>query len=236
MNDLARHRVGERDVAADVQAQPHVGPLGGRRPPRVDHVEPRAVPDSLQQMMEPDRVRRARVRSPEEDDVRLLDFAVGARASARPEHRRQTDDARSVSGPVAAVDVVGAERDAGELLRQEVHLVGGLRAAEDAERVRTARIDVAAEPLGRAIERLVPGRGTQRAVDADEGFGEARDTSECRSCAGSPSLPVTAHEPPYAVRRTSPMHRARRLMLSSTVAGRTLVKHSRSSESPAGSG
>ena len=156
VDDLARHRVGERDVAADVEAHPHVGPLGGRGPPRIDHVEPRAVPDPLQQMVEPDRVRLARVRSPEEDDVRLLDFAVGARASTRSEHRRQTDDARRVSGPVATVDVVGAERDAGELLRQEVHLVGGLRAAEDPERVRAARVDVAAEALGRAVERLVP--------------------------------------------------------------------------------
>ena len=156
VDDLARHRVGQRDVAADVQAHPHVRPLGGRRPPRIDHVEPRAVPDSLQQMVEPDRVRRARVRSPQEDDVRLLDFAVGARASTRAEHRRQTDDARGVSGPVATVDVVGAERDAGELLRQEVHFVRGLRAAEDAERVRAARVDVAPESLGRPIERLVP--------------------------------------------------------------------------------
>src|ERR1044072_6704493 len=103
--------------------------------------------------MEPDPMRRTRVRSPEEDDVRLLDLAVGARPSTRAEHRRQTDDARSVSSPVATVDVVGAEGDPGQLLRQEVHLVGGLRAAEDAERVRTARIDVAAEALGRGIER-----------------------------------------------------------------------------------
>ena len=152
----------ERDVAADVEAHPHVGPLRRRRPPRIDHVEPRPVPDALEQVVEPDRVRRARVRSPQEDDVRLLDFAVGVRASTRAEHRRQTDDARGVSRPVAAVDVVGAEGDAGELLRQEVHLVGGLRAAEDAERVRTTRLDVAAEPLGGAVERVVPGCGTER--------------------------------------------------------------------------
>ena len=96
-------------------------------------------------------MRRARVRSPQADDVRLLDFAVGARASTRPEHRRQTDDARRVSGPVATVDVVRAERDAGELLREEVHFVGGLRAAEDPERVGATTVEVAAEAVGRAV-------------------------------------------------------------------------------------
>ena len=40
VNDLARHRVGQCDVAPDVQPQPHVGPLGGGRASRVDHVEP----------------------------------------------------------------------------------------------------------------------------------------------------------------------------------------------------
>jgi hypothetical protein len=174
MDDLARHRVGERDVTADVQAQPHVGPLGRRSPSRVDHVEPGPAPDSLQQMMEPDGVRGARVRSPEEHDVRVLDLAVGARASTRAEYRRQTDDARRVSCPVATVDVVGAERDTGELLREEVHLVGGLRAAEDAERVGPAGIDVAAEPVRSGVERVLPRGRTQDAADADQGFGQAR--------------------------------------------------------------
>ena len=41
VDDLARHRVGQRDVAADVKAHPDVGPLGRLRPPRIDHVEPR---------------------------------------------------------------------------------------------------------------------------------------------------------------------------------------------------
>jgi len=39
---------------------------------------------------------RTRVRTPQEDDIRLLDFAVGARASTRAEYCRQTDDARCV--------------------------------------------------------------------------------------------------------------------------------------------
>src|SRR4051812_2546193 len=136
-------------------------------------------------MVEPDWMRRAGVRSPQEDDVRLLDLAVGARAPARPEYRRQTDDARGVSRPVATVDVVGAERDAGQLLRQEVHFVGGLRAAEDAEGVGAMRIDVAPETQRRAIERVFPTGGTKRAIHANQGFGQAGIRPGCRAHGGS---------------------------------------------------
>src|SRR5262249_53449720 len=85
--------------------------------------------------------------------------------------------ARSVSRPVATVDVVGAERHAGELLRKIVHFVGGLRAAEDPESVGTARIDVASEPFGRAIERRVPRTRLKRPVHADQGLGKTRVTA-----------------------------------------------------------
>jgi hypothetical protein len=42
-DDLAADRVGERDVRADVEAQPHVGPRGGARPSWIDGVQPRAL-------------------------------------------------------------------------------------------------------------------------------------------------------------------------------------------------
>ena len=163
MDDLAGHRVGQSDVAADVKPHPDVGPLGRLGPPRIDHVEPRPVPDSLQQMVEPDRVSGTGVRSPQEDHIRLFNFAVGAGASTRTECCRQTDDAGGVSSPVATVDVVGAERHAGDLLCHEVHFVRGLRAREDPERVRPMGIEVAPKSSRRPIERLVP---TCRTKDA----------------------------------------------------------------------
>ena len=76
MNDLARHRVGERDVGADVEPEPHVAPRGGRRAPRIDDVQSRAVLDALEQMVKPDRMRFTGVRSPEEDEVGVLRFLV----------------------------------------------------------------------------------------------------------------------------------------------------------------
>ena len=77
VDDLARHRVRERDVGADVEAEPAVGPLRRRRAARVDDEQPRAVVDALEHVVEEDRMRLAGVRAPEDDDVRLLDLRVG---------------------------------------------------------------------------------------------------------------------------------------------------------------
>ena len=116
---------------------------------------PLRIPFSV---MEEDRMRLARIRSPQHDEVGVFDLLVRAGSPTCSEHRRQTDDRRSVSGAVAAIDVVAAKDLTHELLRDEVHLVGRLRAAEQAD-------PVAGVPLGRRpqtrrgpVEGLVPGR------------------------------------------------------------------------------
>ena len=75
-DDLAGHGVGQRDVGADVEPQPAVGPLGARRPARIDGVQPGAPIDPLQEVVEEDRVGLAGVAAPEEDEIRLLDLLV----------------------------------------------------------------------------------------------------------------------------------------------------------------
>jgi len=74
--DLAADRVGEGDVGADVEAEPAVGPLRRAGPARVDGVEAGPVADAPQEVVEEDRVRLARVRTPQDDEVRLLDLAI----------------------------------------------------------------------------------------------------------------------------------------------------------------
>jgi len=75
-DDLAPDRVRQRDVRADVESEPAVGPLGRARPARVDRVQPRPVVDAAQEVVEEDRVRLARVRTPQDDEVGLLDLPV----------------------------------------------------------------------------------------------------------------------------------------------------------------
>src|SRR5581483_3292 len=134
--------------------------------PRVDDEELRTVPQPLEEMVEEDRMRLARVRSPQDDQVRVTDLLVGARAAACTEHRRQTDDAGRVSGSVTAVDVVGVQDDPCELLRGVVELVRRLRAAEDAGQ--RAFVDGFAEAGRGAVERLVPARLTKLSAVAHE--------------------------------------------------------------------
>jgi len=76
VNDLPADRVGQGDVAADVEAQPYVGPLGGARPPRVDRVEPGAVPDAAQEVVEEDRMRLPGIAAPENDQIGLLSLSI----------------------------------------------------------------------------------------------------------------------------------------------------------------
>src|SRR5207245_7060740 len=127
---LARYVGGQADVCADVDAQPDVGPLRGAGAARVDGEQPGSAVDALQNVMEKDRMRLASVRAPEDDDVGLLNLAVGTGSPSGSEHCRQTDDTRRVSSSVAAVDVVGPDHRPHELLSHEVHFVGALRAAE----------------------------------------------------------------------------------------------------------
>src|SRR5512146_2847507 len=106
-------------------------------------------------MMEPDRMRFTGVRSPQEDEVGVLRFLVRAGRAARPQDGRQTDDRGSVSGPVTAVDVVVAEYLPRELRREEVHLVGRFRAAEDSGRRSAMRRQALAEAFGGAVECFI---------------------------------------------------------------------------------
>src|ERR1700674_297593 len=86
---------------------------------------------------------------------------MGTRAAPGPEHRRQTGDAGSVSGPVAAIDVVAADDAACDILREVIQFVGRLRAAEEAEGVWAAVGDCALDSGGRALERFIPCRSAQ---------------------------------------------------------------------------
>src|SRR5690606_210150 len=77
VDDLAGDGVGERDVGADVEPEPQVGPPGGAGAARVDGVHLRAVADAFEDVLEEDRVGVAGRRSPHDDDVGLFDLPVG---------------------------------------------------------------------------------------------------------------------------------------------------------------
>ena len=86
----------------------------------------------------------------------MLDLLIRAGTAACPEDRRQTDDARGVSSSIAAVDVVAADDATSELLRDVVHFVGGLRAAEHPVRAGRVAIARVAQRRRRAVEGFVP--------------------------------------------------------------------------------
>src|SRR5215510_8251523 len=119
------HRICKGNVRTDVNAEPHVRPLSGSGPARIDDEEFRAAANALQQMVEKDGVGLPCIRTPQEDDVRFFNFAVGTCSTPRSENRRQTGDAWGVSSAVTTVDVVAADDGADKLLRDVVQLIRG---------------------------------------------------------------------------------------------------------------
>jgi hypothetical protein len=75
-DDLARDRVRQGDVGPDIETEPQVAPFGGLGPARVHHDQPHPLVDPLQDVVEEDRVRGARVRTPEQHEVRVLGLFV----------------------------------------------------------------------------------------------------------------------------------------------------------------
>jgi hypothetical protein len=120
-----------------------------------------------------DRMRFARVRSPQDNQVGIFDLLIGARATACSENRRQTGDARSVSSTVTAVDVVAADNGACELLRQKVQLVGRFRAAKQAESIGSATLHSRSNTSCSPFESLGPRARSELVAVTDERLRQA---------------------------------------------------------------
>ncbi len=75
-DDLPGQRVGQGDVAADLDPQPLISPLRTGRAARVDDVHARSVANASQYVMEEDRVRNARIGTPQDDEIGVLDVAI----------------------------------------------------------------------------------------------------------------------------------------------------------------
>jgi hypothetical protein len=75
-DDLAGDRIRERDVAADIESQPAIGPFGRRRAAWIDRVETSPVANAAEKVVEEDRMRLAGVAAPQDDQVRLFRLTV----------------------------------------------------------------------------------------------------------------------------------------------------------------
>src|ERR1700676_4072452 len=106
--------------------------------------------------MEKNWVRFPCVRSPQQNYIRVFDFAIRTGSAACPEYRRQTGDARRMSSSVAAINVVRAHDAAHEFLRRVVQLVGGLRATEHPEVSRILLRNRFPERRCHALQRFTP--------------------------------------------------------------------------------
>jgi hypothetical protein len=124
--------------------------------------------------MEENRVRLARIRSPKQNDVRIFNLAIRASATTGSENRRQTGDARGMSSPVAAINIVGAHDAANEFLRGVIQFVDSLGTTKHAKVPRIFFRNGFSKSRGYAVHRFVPGRRTMYAIFAHQRLRQTR--------------------------------------------------------------
>ena len=124
-------------------------------------------------MVEENRVRFPRVRAPQQNNVGVLNFAIRACPSACSKYRRQTGDARGVSSPVTAVDIVRTHHAANEFLRRIVQFVSSLGATEHAKVPRIVFLDGFSERRNHAVHGFIPPSGPMRTILAHQRLGQA---------------------------------------------------------------
>jgi hypothetical protein len=120
-------------------------------------------------MVKENRMRLPRIGTPEQDHVRLFDFAIGTCAATRSEDRRQTGDAWGVSSPVAAIDVVATDDGAHKFLRYVIQFIGRLGATEHPKSSRAARFHFAVDAARGELQSFVPGCRAMLSIFANQG-------------------------------------------------------------------
>ncbi len=110
--------------------------------------------------MEKDGVRLTCVRAPKNNEAGFLNLSIRAGSPAQAEDRRQTDDARGMSSPVASIDVVAAYDSTRKLLSKKIKLVRCLRTAKDTEGLGAACFYSPMETFYRSVEGYVPASGS----------------------------------------------------------------------------
>ena len=127
---------------------------------RVRHDERDApLPDGALDRTANDRVTLGRIRTDDEDGVRLVEVLDGVRHRAATKGPGESGHRGSVAEPGAVVHVVRADDGAHELLHDVVFFVRAFRRGEAADRIRAVLLLDPREALRDVVESLVPGSG-----------------------------------------------------------------------------
>ena len=213
-DDHVEHGVEHRHVGAVGELE-HVGGMALERlAARVHHDELGAALRRLLEEGRRDRMVLRRVGADHDDDVGVLALVEGRGHRGGADAFQQRRDRGGVAQPRAVVDIVGAEAGAHQLLEQIGLLVRALGRAESGERAGALAVADFLQAGGGAVERLLPGGGTEvahrmagverivdvlrRAVLADQRLGEplrivhvveAEPALDAETVAGSPARP-----------------------------------------------
>ena len=171
-DDHVRQAVQQRGVGARPHAEVELAVVGELDAARVGGDQLQALDRRLLDAGADDRVALGRVHADQQRHVGRLDVVERAGGAGQAERLAQRERRRRVAHARAVVDVVRADRGAHQALHHVAVLVGRARGGEPGDRVRPVLGLDAAERVGDARDRLVPGRQPEAAVLADERRGQ----------------------------------------------------------------
>ena len=150
------HRVEERDVRAGPHREITRSVVRELSAPRINDDETCAAQHGLFDARAEDRMVLSGICPTHQNGPGALDIVERAGREAGTKDLLQCCRTRRVADPGTAVDVVGADDSAGELLREIVILVRCARGSEDADTVGSVLLNQLAQPPGDEGPRLVP--------------------------------------------------------------------------------
>jgi hypothetical protein len=142
--------------------------IGQLDPPRVDRDQLAAAQRRLLDPRADDRVALRRVDPHEDGHLGVVEVGEGAGRAGEAEGPAQRVGGRRVADPRAVVDVVGADRAAHQPRHRVAVLVGGPGRGEAGDRVGTVRVLDPRQFGDDPVERRLPARRAQLAVDPDQ--------------------------------------------------------------------
>src|ERR1035437_649900 len=173
LDDGRAHGVEEQDIRARVQLEMDRGKLVQLDHPRIDDDQIRAMPRGLLDAGARHRVAVRRVRAAAEDGLGDLDLIERGCRGARAERHLHRRGGGRMADARATIDVVRAEDDPREFLRDKILLVGAAGGTEHPDAVGTMLGDGGAQARGNVGDDLVPADLHPLAVAADHRRGDA---------------------------------------------------------------
>ncbi len=153
LDQQVQQAVQQRQIRTGRDLKEQIGLGRGRGAPWIDHDQLGARLDPFHHPQEEDRMAVGHVRADDEEDVGMLEVLIRAGRAVRAQRQLVAAARARHAQPGVGLDVPGAHKPLGELVRQVLGLQGHLTGDVEGEGVRAVLVDDLAQPRGGPLDR-----------------------------------------------------------------------------------